>query len=231
MKSMWFVLLLLVNCPAGAAEDPIKIYSPFESTPTLKATAYSLRSGHCEVELHAVSDEGGKHLSMAYTGAHCPMDTNYDVRVGLYEKLISRIFESGFLAKEREVPFDWGPIYETPTLVCRMIRYASGSREWAALLKKFGDKPVLFKEGNPMPLDLGAFMRSAGLLQEVERIFLTHGYRLKSVGTRYFESGYVSKLSGIQRTCVAEEPIVGVVPTGVELFLLFERTDLPKVNE
>lgn len=228
---MYRIAILVISwaaltVPAHAMDTP-------QSQPSLSAEEpvvseengqieFRLKSGGCRIFFTAAAkapsgERGEPKLSTMQE--YCDSAVTSETESLLLERLFARVLSHPRLAGAKII---WFERMSAAPFECELLRYASASTEWPPLLKKLGGKARLFKEGpsDELQLEVGEFIRKAGLLRNLENIFTARGYRLTraSVGGLWLEQ--VDKLH--PKTCLAAKPVSRILPSSAEMFLAFE---------
>lgn len=153
---------------------------------------------------------------------YCEDSVSTEEETMLLEKLFESIFNQKLFANDNLI---WFERMSAMPFECELVRYASASPEWPPLLKKLGGKSREFKEGPPDELQfaLGEFVRKAGLLRNLEKIFSAYGYSLKRVTVGNFRMIKAQELYQHQRQCLVGKLTASILPSNAEMFLVFEH--------
>lgn len=201
---------------------------PVTTTEYGKVT-FSLEDGGCRIFFAGAArsakapsnpDDPGLFSMQEY----CDDSVSTQAETPLLEKLFASAFSEGAFGQDNYI---WFVRMSAKPFECELVRYASRSGEWPALLKKLGGKPVEYKEKTPdedQPV-LAEFIRKSGLLDNLARIFSAHGFRLKMVTIGHFRMIGIKDLDRHQRQCLplGGKPSARILPVELEPYLVFER--------
>lgn len=190
---------------------------------------FSLEQGGCRLVLFGAARNAGKSSNPDDPGLfsmqeYCDVSVSTEAETPLLEQLFATVFSKGAFGSDNYV---WFVRMSAMPFDCDLARYAAVSAEWPALLKKLGGKPVEYMEQTPDEVQaaLGDFIRKGGLLNNLEKIFHAHGYRLKRVTIGHFRMVGIKDLDRPQWQCLAlgGKPSARILPNEAELYLVFER--------
>ncbi len=224
MKSVFVLACLLLACSFVMAEEFEINRNETSSADGARDIGYWIENYSCNLkfEIHYFNKAKSQSIAFLDKFENCKSGVPYTYKIRAYESMLNKIFSEGVFDNENAIKIYWGTTEYSPELGCRLMRFSSTSDDWRTLSNKFDNRRVEFAEQNPFPGELGAFIRRSGVLAEIDSVFQKHGFQLTSVNVGGFSSRPIGEAEK-QLDCPVRGSLVQIVPTGAELYLLFER--------